>query len=69
VIGAAPHERSKSCTAQRDGYRTRTLSTAAGSLFDSALRPTGSMPSPVTADARTGRRRSRSLYNGASTYL
>ena len=32
VIGAAPHERTDSRTAQRNGYRPRTLSTTAGDL-------------------------------------
>ncbi len=32
VIGAAPHERTGARTAQRNGYRPRTLTTAAGDL-------------------------------------
>src|SRR4051794_13903518 len=32
VIGAGPHERSATRTAQRNGYRSRTLSTTAGDL-------------------------------------
>jgi transposase-like protein len=32
VIGAGPHERSDSRSAQRNGHRPRTLSTTAGDL-------------------------------------
>src|SRR5690349_12974726 len=32
VIGAAPHERTDTRTAQRNGHRSRVLSTAAGDL-------------------------------------
>jgi putative transposase len=32
VIGAAPHERTESRTAQRNGSRSRTLTTTAGDL-------------------------------------